>query len=223
MALIESLGEPCTLVGHDWGGVVAWLIAMTRPDLLRKVAVLNCPHPVPLRRELKRSREQKFRFLYQLYFQPPVLPELLMPLLLPLMLRMAGRFTRDEIREYRAAWSKPGARRGMANYYRAFRRYRREIGPLIARIDLPALLVWGENESVFTRATTEDFGEWVPNLRVARVADAGHFVQTDQPEIVNELLVGFLGNPTAPSSPSPGGTRAPSRSRLRSTRPAGRP
>lgn len=190
--LIEHLGAPCTLVGHDWGGLATWIVAMTRPDLLRKVVVLNCPHPAPLLRELKRSAAQKVRFLYQLFFLPPFLAELLMPFIGPTALRLLGRFTADEIREYRAAWRKPGAVRGMANYYRAFRRYRREIRPLLRPIDLPTLLIWGEKEIVFTRATTEDFDDWVPNLRIARIAGAGHFVQTDEPEIVNELLVKFV-------------------------------
>jgi pimeloyl-ACP methyl ester carboxylesterase len=192
IALIEKLGGSCVLVAHDWGAVVAWIVAMTRPDLLRKLVILNIPHPAPLLRELKRSTKQKLRLTYQLLFQVPLLPELLLPLVLPWVLRNAGRFTADEIREYRNAWKKPGALRGMANYYRAFRKYRREIRPLMRPIEIPTLLIWGEREPVFIRATTEDFDQWVPNLRIVFVAGAGHFVQTDQPEVVNELLLGFV-------------------------------
>jgi pimeloyl-ACP methyl ester carboxylesterase len=56
---------------------------------------------------------------------------------------------------------------------------------------MPTLLIWGEREPVFTIEATQDFDEYVPNLRIVRVADAGHFVQTDAPEIVSELLVDF--------------------------------
>jgi pimeloyl-ACP methyl ester carboxylesterase len=107
-------------------------------------------------------------------------------------MRWAGRFTEEEIAMYRQAWRKPGAMRGMANYYRALRRYRGELRALCRPIDIPTLLIWAEREPVFTRASTENFDEWVPNLRIARVAGAGHFVQTDAPQTVNDLLVGFL-------------------------------
>ena len=66
------------------------------------------------------------------------------------------------------------------------------VRPLIRPIDIPVMLIWGERDPVFVRETTERFDEWVPNLRVERIARAGHFVQTDQPERVNELLLGFL-------------------------------
>src|SRR5688572_31185299 len=189
--LIEQLGAPCMLVGHDWGGLVAWYLAMSRPELVQKLVVLNIPHPVPFLRELRRTLSQKLRMSYQLFFQPPLLPELLMPFVLPRLLR---GYTREEIAEYRRAWAKPGALRAMANYYRAIRRYRGELMPLIRRIDVPTLLIWGEKEPVFVPATLRGTEEWVPNLRVARIAGAGHFVQADEPEIVNELLVEFAGS-----------------------------
>lgn len=187
--LVENLGAPCVLVGHDWGGLVAWYLAMSRPELVRKLAVLNIPHPVPFLRELRGSISQKLRMSYQLLFQPPLLAELLMPMVLPRLLR---GYAPEEVVEYRRAWSKPGARRGMANYYRAIRRYRGELKPLIHKIDIPTLLIWGEHEPVFVPAALDGTEEWVPNLRIAKIAGAGHFVQSDEPEIVNELLVGFV-------------------------------
>jgi epoxide hydrolase 4 len=190
-ALIEKLGAPAVLAGHDWGGLVSWLLAMTRPELLRKLVVLNMPHPVPLVREIHRSTRQRLKLAYQLFFRLPMIPELLMPLILPTVLRRAGRFQREEIAEYKKVWRGFETRRGMAHYYRAALRYRGELSQHIARIDLPTLLIWGERDPVFTRETTENFDESVPNLRIERVAHAGHFVQTDAPEIVSELLVDF--------------------------------
>ena len=190
-ALIESLDEPCVLVGHDWGGVVAWLVAIQRPELLRKLVVLNVPHPAALLRELRRSTRQKLKMIYQLFFQPPMLPEMLMPLVLPILLRRGGRFSREDIREYKAAWRSIETRRAMANYYRAMRRHRGELRQFLGRVELPTLLIWGEHEPVFLRSTSEDIDDIVPNLRVARIAGAGHFVQTDQPEIVSDLLIEF--------------------------------
>lgn len=191
-ALIEHLGAPVTLAGHDWGALTAWFLAMTRPELLRKLVVMNVPHPAAFSREMRRSTKQKLKMVYQLFFQPPVIPEMLMRASLPAVLRLMGSFTAEEIDEYKAAWKKPGALRGMANYYRAMRKYRGDLKQLVKKIEIPTLLIWGEREPVFTRASSENFDEWVPNLRIARIAHAGHFVQTDAPETVNEILVDFL-------------------------------
>jgi len=190
-ALIEHLGAPCVLVGHDWGASVSWVVAMTRPDLLRKLVAMNIPHPAPLLRNIRRSTRQKLKLLYQLYFQPPFLPELLMPFVLPLLLRRMGRFTREDIREYRKSWRRFDTRRAMCNYYRALRRFRGELRKSMLPVNVPTLFIWSENEPVVMREATENFDEWVPDLRIARIADAGHFVQTDQPEIVSELLIDF--------------------------------
>lgn len=190
-ALIERKGgAPCIVVGHDWGGLVAWFLAMTRPDLVRRLAILNIPHPIPYSRELHRSREQQLRASYQLFFALPVLPVIFMKLFGGLLLRRTGRFTAAEIREYRKAWR--GSLPTMLNYYRALRTTRGQLRPRIRRIDIPVLMIWGEEERVFIRATTEDFEEWVPDLRIERIAGAGHFVQTDAPERVNEALIRFM-------------------------------
>jgi pimeloyl-ACP methyl ester carboxylesterase len=191
--LIAQSGDvPCAVVGHDWGGLAAWLLAMCHADVVSRLIVLNSPHPVPYGRELRSSSSQKLRAAYQLFFALPLLPRLIVrPLLAPMMRRMA-RLTREELAEYRAAWRKPRAMQSMLNYYRALKRYRRELRCVIKRIDIPTLLLWGERDPVFIRATTENFTEWVPDLRVERLPDAGHFVQSDAPEKVNELMIAFL-------------------------------
>lgn len=191
--LIAQSGDvPCAVVGHDWGGLAAWLVAMCHADVVSRLIVLNSPHPVPYGRELRSSSSQKLRAAYQLFFAMPFLPRLIVrPLLVPMMRRMA-HLTREELGEYRASWRKPGAMQSMLNYYRALKRYRRELRFVIKRIDIPTLLLWGERDPVFIRATTENFTEWVPNLRVERLPEAGHFVQSDAPEKVNELIIAFL-------------------------------
>ncbi len=191
--LIAQSGDvPCTVVGHDWGGLAAWLLAMCHSDVVSRLVVMNSPHPVPYGRELRSSSSQKLRAAYQLFFAMPLLPCLVVrPLLAPLMRRMA-RLTNHELAEYRTSWRKPRAMRSMLNYYRALKRYRGELRSVIKRIDVPTLLIWGERDPVFIRATTENFTEWVPDLRVERIPEAGHFVQSEAPEKVNELLIAFL-------------------------------
>ena len=194
-ALIARSGDvPCDVVAHDWGGVAAWLHAMTHPDQVRRLVVLNSPHPVPFRRELRRSRGQKVRATYMVLFRIPLLPELFLRFGgLRWMMRSASRhFTPEVLREYDRSWRRPGAIRSMLHYYRAVGRYGKELAALVRPIHAPTMLIWGERDPVFVRATTLDFDEYVPNLRVERIAKAGHFVQTDAAERVNELLVEFL-------------------------------
>ncbi|HEX9985764.1 MAG TPA: alpha/beta hydrolase [Thermoanaerobaculia bacterium] len=186
---LETLNEPCVLVGHDWGGFAAWFVAMTRPDLVRKLVICNVPHPVPLQREVRRSTRQKLKLSYQLFMRLPVLPELFMKTYGPWMMKRAGRFTKEDIDRYRAAWR--GSLRTMVNYYRAVPRAAAETRRLIKRIDVPTMMIWGIHDPVFLPSTLEGFSEWVPNLRIERVKRAGHFVQTDAPERVNELLIEF--------------------------------
>lgn len=190
--IVASGSAPCVVVGHDWGGIVGWLLAMTHPDVVSKLIVMNSPHPVPYSRELRRSGEQKLRAAYQLFFAMPVIPEIVLRLALPALMRRTAHLTDEELIEYKRAWRQPGALRGMLGYYRALKRYRRDIRTLIKRIDIPTMLIWGERDPVFIRATTENFNEWVPDLRIERIAEAGHFVQSDAPEKVNALLLQFL-------------------------------
>jgi pimeloyl-ACP methyl ester carboxylesterase len=192
--LIESISSvPVLLVGHDWGAVVAWNLAMTRPDLLRKLVILNIPPPAAIARELHRSTKQKVKLLYQLFFQLPVLPELFMKVFGGLLLRFSGRFTRDEIKAYRKEWR--GSLTPMLNYYRAINKSRAAMRKLHRRIDTPTLIIWGEREPVFLASAIENIGEWVPNARIERIAGAGHFVQTDAPEEVTRLLIDFAATP----------------------------
>jgi pimeloyl-ACP methyl ester carboxylesterase len=194
--IVKTTEPPCVLAGHDWGGVIAWFLPMLHPGLVRKLVVLNSPHPVPLSRELRHSKGQKLRLAYQVLMQPPHLPELFMSLFgfaaLRMMLRRAGNFSAPEIAHYVEAWRQPGALAGMTNYYRALRRHRAALRPLVRPLDIPTLMIWGERDPVFTRGTTENFSEYVPDLRIERVVDAGHFVQTDAPDRVNKALVEFL-------------------------------
>lgn len=177
------------LVGHDWGAVVAWAVAMTRPELLRKLVILNVPHPAAIRRELARSTRQKFNVLYQLFFQLPVLPELFMRVFGRALMRRAARFTPEQLEAYARQWR--GNLTPMLNYYRAMRRSRGEMRAAFRRIDVPTLVIHGEREPVFLASAFEDLGEWVSDVRLVHVPRAGHFVQTDQPERVNELIIDF--------------------------------
>ena len=194
--VITQIGEgPCVLAGHDWGGAVAWLTAMLYPELVSRLIILNSPHPVAYLREMRRSPRQKWRARYQLLFHPPWLAEFVMRRFRYALLRRAlarlGSFTSEEIERYVEAWMKPGALTGMANYYRAMRQ-RKGMRGLIRRIDIPTLMIWGDLDPFFTKETLRDFGEYVPDLRIEHISYVGHFVQTDAPGKVNQLMIGFV-------------------------------
>lgn len=200
--------ERAHVVGHDWGGVVAWETAIRRPEVVDRLAVLNAPHPARYRDVLRKNPDQRRRSLYAVYFQLSWLPELTLGALgargVAAMLRATsnpGTFDATDRRRFRRAASRPGALTAMLNYYRALFRegVREEVRALVGgsrpdrEVRAPTLLLWGEDDTALDVTLTEGLGEWVPDLRVERLPDATHWVQNDAPEAVNESLVAFLG------------------------------
>lgn len=196
-ALVRHLGEErAHVVGHDWGGVVAWFLAMHRPGVVERLAIANAPHPVAFRRELRRP-DQMLRSAYAAFFQLPWLPEAVLRAgdfaLLMRVFRTEptrpGAFTEEDLQRYREALARPGALTAMLNYYRAALRTR----PLPPRtVRAPTLLLWGERDRHLSVRMTEGLDRGVPDLRVERLPAASHWVMADEPETVNRLLTGFL-------------------------------
>jgi pimeloyl-ACP methyl ester carboxylesterase len=202
LARLVSPGRAVSLVGHDWGGIVAWFTAMWRPESVGRLAVLNAPHPAAYLRELRRVGSWQLpRSWYVLFFQFPWLPESLLAFDDFAMLRRMLRtdparpraFTPVDVAQYVRAWSQPGALRAGINYYRAAAR--RGLGRLardVRRIDTPTLLIWGERDRYLVPDLTRGLEQWAPNLRVERLPGASHWVMQDEPGVVSRLLVEFL-------------------------------
>src|SRR5688572_12265954 len=121
--LIQALGyEQANVVGHDWGGGVAWWVAALYPDVVKKLVILNCPVPTVVSNYLRRSVGQMLKSWYIAFFQIPALPEFLMKsrnfdgIIRPVK-RSAppNLFSEDELEKYRQAWSQPGALKSMLN------------------------------------------------------------------------------------------------------------
>jgi epoxide hydrolase 4 len=202
--LIVALGAGSAAVaGHDWGGGLAWLLAMRHPERVERLVVLNAPHPIRFLKGLRSPRQLR-RSWYILAFQLPWLPERLMAVRNFRALRRAlrrqpirpGAFTAQDIDRYVAAAAQPGALRAAINYYRAaFRANLPAQVHSLRRVDVPTLVIWGDQDRYLGRELAEPDPAWVSDARVERIAEASHWVQADAPERVSQLMVDFLLEP----------------------------
>lgn len=198
--LIAHAGErDAIVVGHDWGGAIAWETALRRPDVVCRLIVLNCPHPAAMARGM-RSPRQLLRSWYMFFFQLPWLPEAALRAENYEAIRRKfredpvrkGAFRPEDLREYRNAIGRPGALTSAINYYRAAARFAgSEMRRERARISAPSLLIWGEQDRYLGTALVEESKRLVPQLRVERIPNASHWVQVDAPERVNRAMLEF--------------------------------
>lgn len=193
------------VVGHDWGGLIAWQAAIDRPDVVDRLAALNAPHPSAYERALRTSPTQVLRSWYVGVAQLPALPEAAMRArdfaLLERLLRTgptrSDAFIDTDVARYKRALGRPGALTAALNYYRSIARRnawltvtRGGVGDL--PVGAPTLLVWGERDDALSVSLTEGLDRWVPDCRVERLPEASHWVQADAPERVTDLLLSHL-------------------------------
>jgi pimeloyl-ACP methyl ester carboxylesterase len=200
--LIRHFGvERAHIVGHDWGAMVAYTVAMRHPDMVERLAILNAPHPARLLAAFRTLRQLK-KSWYIFLFQIPCAPERLLArddfsfAKRSLRAGASKAFSDGDLELYVEAWSQPGALTGMINYYRAaLRRWPRAAPSKMSPIQASTLVIWGERDSYLGAELAEPESRWVPNVRVERLPNSAHWVQLDAPERVNELLIGFLSQP----------------------------
>jgi pimeloyl-ACP methyl ester carboxylesterase len=202
-ALIEvSKARRVILVGHDWGGIIAWYYAMRRPSQLDALIILNGPHPACFEREIRHWR-QLGRSWYMAVFQIPWLPEAVLAageayLIGAIFERMrvsAASLPNGIVRRYRQQASKPGALTAMLNYYRAALRgggasRQRMLG--YPTITIPTLVVWGLHDQALVPQNLDGLDKLVTNLTIVTLEQSGHFVHQDEPQRVTDELLGWL-------------------------------
>jgi epoxide hydrolase 4 len=205
VCLIKGLGqEKAIIVGHDWGGALAWTFAMRYPHMTQRLIVLNAPHPWALRREL-RTLKQLRKSWYVFAFQIPWLPEALLSYHHAAMIGRSiynsavqkSAFPPYVLTQYQVAMSKPGAMTAGLNYYRATARrggygYKGTGASSQTTIDTPTLLIWGEQDVALDIDLTKDLEQWVHYIEIRRIPDSGHWVQEEKPDAVNALIAQFL-------------------------------
>lgn len=196
--VISGLGyERCHLVGHDWGGFLAWGVADTYPERVQKLCVLNAPHPAKFRQGLW-NPQQLLSSWYIGLFQLPWLPEALLEwndyqAIVTILQSNAvnqAAFSPKDLEIYKNAVGRRGCLRAMLNYYR-------NLGPGLGERDwsilnMPTLMLWGEGDKTLSQNLTIGTEAYVRDLRIHYIPHCGHWVQQEQFQLVNQYLVAFL-------------------------------
>ena len=210
LALADALDiERFTLVGHDWGGAVAWLAALRHPDRIRRLVIVNAPHPLVFQKSLIEDAAQRAASQYITAFRNPAMERGLEAMGLETFLSKTFASHADisllsdaERQAYLDDWGQPGALTAMLNWYRASDILVPAPGEEVEapawtalpfpRLQVPTLVVWGMKDGALLPVQLAGLHDLVADLRIVTVADAGHFVPWEQPEPVIAAIRDFM-------------------------------
>lgn len=187
------------IAGHDWGANVAWYLGMHHSDRIHKLLIVNVPHSKVLFDSLKKDRKQRRRSWYMFFFQLPVLPQIMLKrkrykLLLGSILSSANKntFDKEDIKEYREAWSNNRAVSCMLNWYRAA--FRRKSPIKNIHVHCPTLILWGENDKFLKLEMAEKSLKYCDDGSIDVIKDATHWALHEKPKIINPKIIEFFNN-----------------------------
>jgi epoxide hydrolase 4 len=196
------------LLGHEWGGLLAWLLAMEQPQLIDRLTIMNVPHPTCFVRELRRPG-QLARSWYFFLVQLPWLAEFLLSRgngratahIIHRTSRNPARFPNDALEVVRANAARPGGLTAMLNWYRAafrggeIRRYSSSNAPIIR---VPTLFLWGDADVALSLRTTRGTEQYVSDLTMRVLPGVSHWIQQEAPEAVNAMLEAWINGRRVP-------------------------
>jgi pimeloyl-ACP methyl ester carboxylesterase len=210
VALADALGiGTFTLVGHDWGGAAAWLAALTHPDRVRRLVIVNAPHPLVFQKSLIEDEAQRAASQYMNAFRNPAMEAGIAAMGLETFFEKTfgshtdlSKIPDEERRAYLEDWGRPGALTAMLNWYRASRVVVPAPGeeaemPLWAKgpfphLKMPTLVIWGLKDKALLPVQLGGLDGLVDDLRILTSATAGHFVPWEEPEFVTSAIRDFL-------------------------------
>jgi len=209
-ALAEATGvEDFALVGHDWGGAIAWPAAFRNDPRLTKLAIVNAPHPLIFQKSLIEDEEQRAASQYINWFRMPGADKAIEAMGFDVFFQKtmenhipSGSMPEEERRQYIADWSQPGGMLPMLNWYRASRLIVPPPGATVPlpdfllrafpKIHVPTLVVWGMKDSALLPLQLDGLDDLVDDLRIVRLPRVGHFAPWEAGEQVGDALRDFL-------------------------------
>ncbi|QHT70574.1 alpha/beta hydrolase [Rhodocytophaga rosea] len=199
LQLIHYTGrEKVYLVGHDWGGAVAWTLAYLHPELLNKVIILNMPHPRVFIKTVRTDMIQMIKSWYIGFFQLPVAEKFLsmnqyrMIQNSLLHTSLPGTFSKADLQQYRQAWQQPEALHSMINWYRAAMHYKNPFSSGNQQVKVPLLLIWGEKDKFLQPKMAQKSLRYCQNGRLHLIKDATHWLHHEKSSEVNKLIYQFI-------------------------------
>ena len=209
-ALAEALGvERFALVGHDWGGAIAWPAAMRNDPRLTKLAIVNAPHPLVFQKSLIEDADQRAASQYINWFRVPGAEKAIEAMGFEAFFQKTfmshvelASVSEEEKQQYIAEWSQPGGMLPMLNWYRATKLIVPPPGATVAvpdfllrafpKIHVPTLVVWGMKDPALLPLQLAGLEALVDDLTVVKLPDAGHFAPWEAPDQVASALRDFL-------------------------------
>lgn len=199
VGLIEQSGEKkAVIIGHDWGGAVAWHLAATKPEYVEQLMVINIPHPRAMPKVMMRNPLQMARSSYMAFFQLRNIPEKMMETedfgVMKKALSLTSKkrtFSKDDLTRYEESWKQPGAMTAMLNWYRALRAGSVKQTP-DTQLTVPVRIIWGMGDQFLSAMLAKESLAYCEDGNLVLVGEATHWVQHEQPNIVNYLISQFL-------------------------------